>query len=184
LISTPSRSGRHVSRPPRRLGALGILLTVAVGCGCHPAESQRDTPSRAGRQLAEGVLLTCRVTGGDPHVDETLTVKQDGSLHLRAAGAKAGVDARILPGKLRGLRKLLDSPEVAALEADYTERMSPEARPAELTITTAVGTDGSRTVKTKAFGDHPPALDALIREVAPLMRRAQHARQDSADGGA
>lgn len=125
-----------------------------------------EPPTRPPGGSGQGVLVTYEKSGGIAGIDETLTVRGDGSLELIERGG-AAKQAQLAPADLDRLRGLLASPEFAALRPLY------KAAGADFftyTITASVN-GGTQTVVTQDGAQHPAVLSQVLEELERL--RAQ-----------
>jgi hypothetical protein len=103
-------------------------------------------------------------SGGIMGLDETLTVRADGTLMLQSRGGNTKT-AQVQPSELDKLRELLASPEFAQLQAEY------RAMGADLftyDITVPSGRPGH--VVTMDGVENPPVLEQLIEELNRLRQ--------------
>jgi hypothetical protein len=125
-----------------------------------------DATSQATSSLGD-VLVILHITGGFAGVDETLTVYTDGRLEFSGRGGKK--TAQVAPSELATLQQLLNSPEFAALDAQYPDVAS-DAFVYELTVP-----DGQqpRTVVTADGAKKPPVLSQVLAELNKLRQQVK-----------
>jgi len=97
-------------------------------------------------------------------LDETLTVRADGTLELQSRGGNTKT-ARVQPSQLDKLRELIASPEFAQLKAQY------QAMGADL-FTYDITVPGGRPghVVTMDGVENPPVLEQVIQELNRLRQ--------------
>jgi hypothetical protein len=112
----------------------------------------------------KGVLVIFKRSGGIAGVNETLTVYDDG--RITVAGRRGESTAQVAPAELSELRRLLASPEFAALDARYP------AVGADLFIySITIPTGGKpQTIVTMDGAKNPPILDQVLGELGKLLQ--------------
>jgi hypothetical protein len=133
-----------------------------------PPEATAVQPSRGDAEAPtgdlRGVVVIFKRSGGIAGLDETLTVYEDGRLAF--VGRDNENMAQVAPDELSELRRLLATPEFAALDARYS------ALGADLftySITTTTG-GKPRTVVTMDGAENPPILNQVLAEMGKLMQ--------------
>ena len=132
----------------------------AAATAVRPGSGDAEVP--AGEM--QGVMVIFKRTGGIAGIEETLTVYEDGRVALVGRDSESTV--QVAPDELSELRRLLATPEFAALDGRYP------ALGADLftyTITTSTG-GRPRTVVTMDGAKNPPILDQVLAELGKLMQ--------------
>jgi hypothetical protein len=103
-------------------------------------------------------------TGGIAGLEETLTVYEDGRVTF--VGRNTESTSQVAPDDLAELRRLLATPEFAALKTRYS------ALGADLfSYSIITGKGGkSQMVVTMDGAKHPPILDQVLAELGKLMQ--------------
>jgi hypothetical protein len=112
----------------------------------------------------QGIIVIFKRSGGIAGIDETLTIYEDGRLTLVGRDRKS--TTQVAPDMLSELRRLLATPEFAALSARYS------ALGADLftySITTSIG-GKSQTIVTMDGAENPPILDQVLIEMGKLLK--------------
>jgi hypothetical protein len=116
---------------------------------------------------ASDVLLVFHRSGGIAGIDETMTIYADGRLELNGnAGKKTG---QVAPDNLAELRKLLSSPEFAALEPRY-QAMGADLFVYELTVP---GGAKPQKVVTMDGANNPAILSQTLEELRKLREQVR-----------
>lgn len=105
-------AGQTVSRPAQPTSMPATPPTPA-----RPTDTPA-TPARPTSMLADDVVVIYRKTGGIMGMDETLTIRADGTLTLRSRRPDQQT-TKVDPATLKPLLGLLGSAEFAALEPAY-----------------------------------------------------------------
>lgn len=157
------------------------LLALLAACGTaapasaptspaaqeQPSQAPPSGATTAAQPDDQGALITLQKSGGIAGTTQTLTVHADGSAAISGAGvAKSG---QVAQANLDRLRALIDSPEVAALNARYS---APGADQITYRLTISQG-GGQRTIVTMDGASHPPALDQLLAELSQVQAQVK-----------
>jgi hypothetical protein len=151
------------TQPPEATAAPeATAVPEATAAPATAAPTKGDT--QAPNANAEGVLVIFKRTGGIAGVNDVLTVYEDG--RVTYVGRNAENTAQVAPEELAELRRLLATPEFAALDRRYS------ALGADLfsySITTA--RDGkAQTVITMDGANNPQILNQVLAEVGKLLQ--------------
>jgi hypothetical protein len=114
--------------------------------------------------LPAGVLAIYQRTGCFAGVNETLTIKADGTLEFTERGQTLKT-AKVTPDKLNALNQLLAKTDFANLQAQY------QAAGADLCtyrVTARTGDGKARVVTTMDAAKHPEILDQVLAELTKL----------------
>jgi hypothetical protein len=134
--------------------------TGAPRPAAEPTATQPAQPTSVG----DSAIVIYHKSGGIMGLDETLTVRADGTLVLESRGGTAKT-AQVQPDQLDKLRELIASPEFAKLQVQYHTAGADQFT---YDITVLGGSPGH--VVTMDGVENPPVLDQLIRELNRLRR--------------
>jgi Emfourin len=143
--------------PPEPTGA---PQPAAEPTATQPTATQPAQPTSVG----DSAIVIYHKSGGIMGLDETLTVRADGTLVLESRGGTAKT-AQVQPDQLDKLRELIASPEFAKLQVQYHTAGADQFT---YDITVLGGSPGH--VVTMDGVENPPVLDQLIRELNRLRR--------------
>jgi hypothetical protein len=152
----PTPAGTRAPNPEPSRAPTDVLATGPAPCAPSDRFAADDGHT----------LVVYHKRGGFAFVDETLIVRDDGSLQVNAerGGTSSG---QVSPATLAPLRTLLASPEVAALSARYGIAVPADGYLYEVFIPCP---GGARSIVTLDGTKNPPALDALIEALDQLRR--------------
>ena len=133
-----------------------------VAAAAPSAEIPPIATTQAG---AASLLISYHKSGGFVGVNETLTVYADGTIELR--GKSGTINAQANPSDIQALRKLLVSPEFAALQLP----VQPPGADQFIYELTVPGR--AKLIVTVDGADNPPVLRELIDALEQLKTQAR-----------
>lgn len=154
----PTAESRRTEGPPEPTAAPQPTVQPTVTQPAQPTGEPRPADE------SQSAIVVYHKSGGIMGLDETLTVRADGTLALQSRGGNTKT-AQVRPDQLDKLRELIASPQFAQLQAEY------RAIGADLftyEITVPGGTPGH--VVTMDGVENPPVLEQLIQELNRLRQ--------------
>lgn len=104
---------------------------------------------------ADQILATYQVSGGIAGIDETLTVRGDGSLEFVSNRPNAGKTGQATPEQVKKLLSLINDPAVADLQRTYGQNQCCDRFTYVITI-------GNKTITTYDGMEYPQLVGDLI----------------------
>ena len=129
----------------------GVPATVTTVSGATIVSDETDNPDHADRHI----LATYQVSGGIAGIDETLTVRGDGSLEFVSNRPNAGKTGQATPEQVKKLLSLINDPAVADLQRTYGQNQCCDRFTYVITI-------GNKTITTYDGMEYPQLVGDLI----------------------
>lgn len=134
----------------------------------EPTQAPQSDPAKpTGLPAVEDVVISLQKTGGIAGIDETLTVRADGTITVSGRGANK--EAQVAATELGRLQQLLASPDFAGLEGTY-RATGADLITYRLTINEG---DAQRTIVTMDGAQNPAVLDQILAELAKLQAQVK-----------
>jgi hypothetical protein len=163
--------GGAISTAPPTLGPIvrdtpiAVPTQPALPTAAAAAPSAEIPPMATTQAGAANLLISYHKSGGFAGVDETLTVYADGTIEIRRKNGAISTQAD--PSDIQALRKLLDSPEFAALQLPI-QPPAPDQFIYELTVS-----GRAKPIVTVDGADNPPVLREVIDMLEKLKTQAK-----------
>jgi hypothetical protein len=130
----------------------------------EPTAPPEPTSAPRPTSVGDSAIVIYHKSGGIMGLDETLTVRADGTLEFQSRGGNTKT-AQVQPSQLDKLRELIASPEFAKLQAQYGV-----AGADQFTYDITVPGDRPGHVVTMDGVENPPVLEQVIRELNRLRQ--------------
>jgi hypothetical protein len=144
---------------------IAVPTQPALPTAAATAPLAESPPLATTQASATNLLISYHKSGGIAGVNETLTVYTDGTVEIRR---KSGaISAQADPSDIQALRKLLDSPEFAALQLPI-QPPAPDQFIYELTVS-----GRAKPIVTVDGADNPPVLREAIDMLEKLKAQAK-----------